>query len=570
MQKFRFKSATLLLAAGLASVASSSDQTDNDTSTLPSSDAMIATASQNIPKAMLQLKQSVSDNQNAADKETESEKQNLQKRTDSSDKSGTVATEKDSIAETNNTDTAPPDIKPNSEEKSDNITSSRQEGNSGANAVIDNAENRKKKKESAGSPVEPVPQPETNSQTADHQAKKPEGNTDPDKFPQQDIKTEPSNNEKQNSKLDADKAQSQGAKTEPVVSDKPDAKPDVAKDPDAKTEQVSSDKPDVKPGDAGDLKQDAKSDGDKDQKPDAHQETKPEDTKSQETWGDGRDRIEEGALSESDRCDISEDDLEIIAKIKDNYKAIKKGSPNNEELFYANMISGRAEIQMEGLRCPDNQYHTDLATAVMALKLTAISQKKDDLYTARYFANPSGKTWTVIFYKSEKPSYIILNFRPVSDCSYVDTYRSYPDFSNYTHSFAGRIGEGGISLEDLQTHLATRAEISDLSRYSIQTGHWFVFTDDKHILKAEDKGFNRKKQRFSEPLNQLTVTSSARNTIDSIVKNFDFNYNGTIVLTDRARNDSMLINDDRDGMFHYLDESGQETAAHLKLCYEDL
>ncbi len=294
-----------------------------------------------------------------------------------------------------------------------------------------------------------------------------------------------------------------------------------------------------------------------------------------ETWGDGRDKIDLGKeLSPDDSIDpeniqLSAEDLKLLPEINAGFGRIRPGSPNNEELFYANMVNGSRGAVLEDGRCPEKQYRVDLATAVLALKLTVISQKKDDPYTAAFHRNPSGKTWTVVFSKNGKPAYVILNFHPRPDRMFADTHRFNPDFSNHTHSFAGTVGEGGMSMEQLEQRLRDRPMIEDLSPYSVQLSHWFITTSDMHILKPRNGAFSRYRQRFTDAVSPF-AHSSTRSAAEALTRNFDFNTNGTVLLIDHAKNGSYLINDDRTGRFHYLDDGGNETDSRLNLCYEDM
>jgi hypothetical protein len=401
----------------------------------------------------------------------------------------------------------------------------------------------------------------SDSQTVEKSEQKPESKEQETK---PDSKTEHAS-DSQTVEKPEQKTESKEQETKPDLKTEPASDSQTVEKPEQKTESKEQET-------KADSKTETTSDNQTVEKPEQNTDSSKKDSSTDEIWGDDRDKINlnKNNDDEHESDEVSQEDMDIVNAIMENYTKIKNGSPNNEELFYANMLNGRQEISAEGYRCPDRQYHVDLVTAVTALKLTAIGQKKDDLLTAKYYKNKSGKTWTVVFYKNEKPEYVILHFRPVSNNRYIKQYKFSQEFSNYTHSFAGHVGTNTMTEETLAGHLEKLPPVEDLDRYSIQLKHWLIITEDMYILKPQENSFNRKKRRFVEPINPLSVSSSARNTIESLIKNFDFNTNATVVLIDRAKNNSYLINDDRDGLFHYLDEDGNETKQHLNLCYEDM
>ncbi len=522
------------------------------------------------------------DDKNNQIKDSQEIKTDTKPVTDSENKpdapSGTETDSKNNQSKDSETQEVKPDTKPvtDSENKPDTQTSTETDGknNQSKDSVTQEVKPDTKPVTDSESKTDTTSGTETdskNNQSKDSQEIKTDTKPVTDSESKTDTtsgtETDGKNNQSKDSqeiKTDTKPVTDSENKTDTTSGTETDGKNNQSKDSD--TQEV---KPETKPVTDSDNKPDASGSNNQIIKPD----TDKKDNTGEEIWGDDRDKINLNKNDEDNHEpeELNEGDEVIISTIMENYKKIKKGSPNNEELFYSNLVNGRAEFNTgEGYRCTDKQYHVDLVSAVTALKLTTISQKKEDLFTAKYFKNESGKTWVVVFYKDEKPEYVILHFRPVSDKKYIKQYKFNQDFSNYTHSFAGHIGTNAMTEENLSSLLEKTTPVDKLENYSIQLSHWIIVTEDMYILKSQENGFNRKKRRFVEPLNQLTVSTSARNTMETLIKNFDFNTNGTVVLIDRAKNNTYLINDDRDGLFHYLDNDGNETKQHLNLCYEDM
>ncbi len=259
---------------------------------------------------------------------------------------------------------------------------------------------------------------------------------------------------------------------------------------------------------------------------------------------------------------------DILSKISHFYTTIKPGALVNKRIVQVNINYDLKQSIRQIFRCHESQYHIDQPTAVATLKLITYGDVSGP-YKAQFYKNPSGATWTAVFTDPKGNKYVVLNFWSKSDDEYIDMFLKYPSYVNYSHHYALQIGKESFTQEALEKRIANLEEITDLSGYQVQSNHMLIVTSDNQLIYPSDDGksFLSEKLRFIEKYNKNSVVSSDRAAYLAAVKDFTFNTNITALLIDRT-NGKTIISDDRDGLFHYLDDKGVEQDNHLSLCYE--
>ncbi len=256
-----------------------------------------------------------------------------------------------------------------------------------------------------------------------------------------------------------------------------------------------------------------------------------------------------------------------LKKIAENHMTVKPGELINHTIIKTNVNYDLKPSIRQTFRCSDLQYHIHQPVAVATLKLITFGEPTGT-FVPEFYKNPSGTTWSAVFTGRDGEQYLVLNFRSKSDDEYLAMHERYPEYVNFSHHYAIKAGSV-MTGEQIRQRIAGLEKITDLSGYSLQMHHMMVTTSDNQLLspRGENGGFVREKLRFTEKFNRNSPVINERNAYLTAVKDFSFNTNATALLTDRLSG-RLVISDDRDGLFHYLDEKGQELDSHLTLCYE--